>query len=64
MPSKDANTPPSAPAIFYNDTMNASLAQEGVRWGEAMRTAAFGSAQRRTYVNYAFGDESLEAMYG
>ncbi|KAK3901903.1 6-hydroxy-D-nicotine oxidase [Staphylotrichum tortipilum] len=53
-----------APAIFYADATNSSLAQEAVRWGEAMRTAAFGTAQRRTYVNYAFGDESLEAMYG
>jgi hypothetical protein len=29
-----------------------------------METAAFGSAGRRTYVNYALGDESLEALYG
>jgi hypothetical protein len=29
-----------------------------------MRTAAFGAAVRRTYVNYAYGDESVEALYG
>jgi hypothetical protein len=29
-----------------------------------MEAAAFGSQEQRTYVNYAYGDESLQAMYG
>ncbi|KAK4098875.1 FAD-binding domain-containing protein [Parathielavia hyrcaniae] len=53
-----------APNVLYDVVGNSTLDREAKRWGEAMVTAAFGGAQRRTYVNYALGNESLQAMYG
>ncbi len=53
-----------SPAIFYRDVGNSTLDAEAERWGDAMETAAFGGAERRTYVNYAHGHESLQALYG
>jgi hypothetical protein len=29
-----------------------------------MEIAAFGTSEWRTYVNYGFGDETLQALYG
>ncbi|KAK4120303.1 FAD-binding domain-containing protein [Parathielavia appendiculata] len=53
-----------APSVQYDIVGNSTLDREAERWSKAMEKAAFGSAQRRTYVNYASGDESLQAMYG
>jgi hypothetical protein len=49
---------------LYETVGNTTLDQEAENWGEAMVTAAFGSSKRRTYVNYASGSESLQALYG
>lgn len=54
----------SAPVIAYNKVGNQTLDAEAERWNKAMVTAAFGGSKRRTYVNYAHGDESLQAVYG
>ena len=48
----------------YDEIGNRTLDDEAARWSKAMETAAFGSAQRRSYVNYGYGDESLQALYG
>jgi hypothetical protein len=50
--------------VTYKQTDNATLDQEAMRWLKAQETAAYGSSERRTYVNYAYGDESLQALYG
>ncbi|KAK4151547.1 6-hydroxy-D-nicotine oxidase [Chaetomidium leptoderma] len=52
-----------APFIQY-DVGNSTLDAIAERWGDAMETAAFGGSERRTYVNYAHGHESLQALYG
>ncbi|KAJ4287028.1 hypothetical protein N0V88_007792 [Collariella sp. IMI 366227] len=53
-----------APIIIYDIVGNATLDKEAELWGDEMATAAFGGVPRRSYVNYAHGDESLEALYG
>ncbi|KAK3334192.1 hypothetical protein B0T19DRAFT_370031 [Cercophora scortea] len=53
-----------SPLINFADVKNRTLATLATYWGEAMRTAGFGSNKRRSYVNYAKGSESLQSMYG
>ncbi|KAK4031275.1 6-hydroxy-D-nicotine oxidase [Parachaetomium inaequale] len=43
---------------------NSTLDRDAERWSKTLETAAVGSAERRVYVNYALGDESLQAIYG
>jgi hypothetical protein len=50
--------------MIYGD---ASLADQGVAKGKQIRDliqSQTGSRNLNTYVNYAFGDESLQATYG
>lgn len=54
----------SAPFLSYKITGNVTLDAEAERWAKAFEAAAFGKQTRRTYVNYAHGDESLQALYG
>ncbi|KAK3313658.1 hypothetical protein B0H66DRAFT_577592 [Apodospora peruviana] len=53
-----------APIIHYMPTGNQTLEAAATNWGSTMRTAAVGSNQRRSYVNYAQGNETTEAIYG
>lgn len=43
---------------------DANLDTIATNWGAAMREAARGTQQRRSYVNYAQGNETVEEMYG
>jgi hypothetical protein len=54
----------SSPIIWYDVVGNSTLDEEAQRWSKAMEIAAFGSSEWRTYVNYGFGDETLQAVYG
>jgi FAD/FMN-containing dehydrogenase len=54
-----------SPFLFY--TSDASLDALVSEWGEALRKLALGYStdeQMHTYINYAHGSESLEAIYG
>ncbi|KAK4239566.1 6-hydroxy-D-nicotine oxidase [Achaetomium macrosporum] len=53
-----------SPAISYKAVGNATLDAAAEHWSKAMEAAAFGGLEKTTYVNYAHGDESLQAMYG
>ncbi|KAK4118888.1 FAD-binding domain-containing protein [Parathielavia appendiculata] len=53
-----------SPVVGYSVVGNSTLDREAERWSKALETAAAGSAERRVYVNYALGDESLQAIYG
>jgi hypothetical protein len=57
-----------APLIIYqDDPTNPSLDTEAKAFGEELRQTLFkasGQSQMQSYVNYAFGDEGLEAWYG
>ncbi|KAL2131986.1 hypothetical protein VTI74DRAFT_4387 [Chaetomium olivicolor] len=53
-----------APVIVYDDVGNKTLDKEAESWIKEMEVAAFGNARWRTYVNYAHGDETPQAMYG
>ncbi|KAK4039499.1 6-hydroxy-D-nicotine oxidase [Parachaetomium inaequale] len=53
-----------SPFTFYDEIGNRTLDDEAARWSKAMGIAAFGTAQRRSYVNYGYGDETLQALYG
>ncbi|KAK4170742.1 hypothetical protein QBC36DRAFT_124146 [Triangularia setosa] len=52
-----------APAIFWQKG-NATLDEQAGKWSKEMYLAASGSTNKKTYVNYAHGDEPVEALYG
>ncbi|KAK4194682.1 hypothetical protein QBC40DRAFT_290294 [Triangularia verruculosa] len=52
-----------APAIFWQKG-NATLDEKARKWSKEMYLAASGSAKKKSYVNYAHGDEPVEALYG
>lgn len=52
---------------FVTYAPDASLDAEAMEWGEQMRKLVLegtGNTEMHSYVNYAYGSESLEAMYG
>ncbi|CAP65704.1 uncharacterized protein PODANS_7_890 [Podospora anserina S mat+] len=52
-----------APAIFWQKG-NATLDEKAKKWSREMYLAASGSSKKKTYVNYAHGDEPVQALYG
>ncbi|KAK0637467.1 hypothetical protein B0T17DRAFT_483777 [Bombardia bombarda] len=53
-----------SPVVTYDFTANTTLDDVATSWGEAMRAAGRGKFKPRSYVNYASGDETLQALYG
>ncbi|KAK3301708.1 uncharacterized protein B0T15DRAFT_544414 [Chaetomium strumarium] len=53
-----------SPVATYEAVGNTTLDEAAKNWSKAMEAAALGSQDDRIYVNYAYGDESLQAMYG
>ncbi|KAK3994189.1 hypothetical protein QBC44DRAFT_322800 [Cladorrhinum sp. PSN332] len=43
---------------------NKTLDEEAQRWGKQIWKALSGTAQKRSYANYAWGDEGPQALYG
>lgn len=49
--------------IVYIPTGNATLEAVATKYGVAMQAATYGT-KGRSYVNYARGNETLQALYG
>lgn len=45
-------------------TGNTTLEAVATTWGAAMREAARGTQPKRSYVNYAQGNETVQEIYG
>ncbi|KAK4183013.1 hypothetical protein QBC35DRAFT_526362 [Podospora australis] len=50
--------------VFFWEKGNATLDERAAYWGKELWEVSSGSTERRVYVNYAFGDEPLESIYG
>lgn len=54
----------SAPSTFYGPVGNKTLDEAAANWGRKMAKALDPGPKPRSYVNYGFGDETLQAAYG